>query len=189
MAASLLSEEGIPAHIHEHDVPAAITELLLRYLTDLPAYTGEFNYIEDLSGNRFKLGHTGFSAFSLAENPKEIRLAKFEMYRAVTGKEGGVEVNFHVRPGRVTLAKLGGRAVDGRLRMFIAGGEVVRPSEEMKKSSSGCFACIKPDAPIREFLHAIISEGVEHHLLLVHRDVRAELEAFCDISEIQKIVV
>ncbi|MEM2094717.1 MAG: hypothetical protein QXI32_05415 [Candidatus Bathyarchaeia archaeon] len=81
LAASLLSEEGIPAQIHEHDVPAEIT--------GLPAYTGEFNYIEDLPGNVFKLGHTGFSAFSLAESPKDIPLAKFDMYRVITGREWG----------------------------------------------------------------------------------------------------
>ena len=187
LAASLLSEEGIPAHLHEHDVPAAITELVLRYLTDLPSYTGEFNYIEDLTENKSKLGHTGFSAFSLAESPKDVRLTKFDMVRVITGREGGVEVKFHVKPGRVTFAKLGGRAVNGALRMFIAGGQVLEPSEEMKKSSGGCYACIKPDAPIQDFLHAIISEGVEHHLLLVHADVKAELNAFCDILGIQKI--
>ncbi|MEM2094718.1 MAG: hypothetical protein QXI32_05420 [Candidatus Bathyarchaeia archaeon] len=100
-----------------------------------------------------------------------------------------MEVNFHVRPSRVTLAKLGGRAVEGRLRMFIAGGEVVEPSEDMKKRSSGCYTCVRPDAPIRRFLHALVSEGIEHHILLVYADVRAELEAFCDILDIQKITV
>ena len=189
LAASLLSEEGIPAHIHEHDVPAAITELVLRYFTDLPAYTGEFNYVEDLVGNRSKLGHTGFSAFSLAGSSRDIRLTKYSMHKTLTGREGGVEVQFYVKPGRVTFAKLGGRAVDGRLSMFIAGGEVVEPSEEMKKSGSGCFACIRPDVPVQDFLDAIISGGVEHHILLVHADVRAELEAFCDILDIQKNTV
>ncbi len=188
LAAALLSEEGIPAQIHEHDIPAAITELILRYLTDLPSYTGEFNYIEDLVENRSKLGHTGYTAFSLAKAPRDIRLAKFTMHKQITGKEGGVEVQFHVKPGRVTFAKLGGRAVNGELSMFIAGGEVVEPSEKMKKSSSGCFACIRPDAPVQRFLDAIIKGGVEHHILLVHADVREELEAFCDILDIQKII-
>jgi len=189
LAAALLSEEGIPAQIHEHDVPAAITELILRYLTDLPSYTGEFNYIEDLAENRSKLGHTGFSAFSLAKTPGDIRLTKLSMHKTITGREGGVEVQFHVKPGRVTFAKLGGRAVNGQLSMFIAGGEVVEPSEKMKKSGSGCYACIRPDAQVQSFLDAIISGGVEHHILLVHADVRAELEAFCNILDIQKITV
>ncbi len=189
LAAALLSEEGIPAQIHEHDVPAAITELILRYLTDLPAYTGEFNYVEDLAENRSKLGHTGFTAFSLAKTPGDIRLTKYTMHKPITGKEGGVEVQFYVKPGRVTFAKLGGRAVNGQLSMFIAGGEVIEPSEKMKKSGSGCFACIRPDAPVQSFLDAIILGGVEHHILLVHADVRAELEAFCDILDIQKITV
>jgi L-fucose isomerase-like protein len=189
LAASLLSEEGIPAEIHEHDVPAAITELLLRYLTDLPSYTGEFNYIEDLAKNRSKLGHTGYTAFSLAETMGDIRLTRLSMHKSITGREGGVEVQFPVKPGRVTFAKLGGRAVNGRLSMFIARGEVVEPSEAMKKSGGGCFACIRPDAPVQSFLDAIITGGVEHHILLVHADIRPELEAFCDILDIDKITV
>lgn len=186
LAAALLSEEGIPSQIHEHDVPAAITELILRYLTDLPSYTGEFNFIDDLTANTAKLGHTGFSAFSLAKTRKNIKLETFGMVKTVTGREGGVEVLFYVKPGRVTFAKLGGRLVDGKLRMFIAEGEVVEPPEELR-DSGGCFAWIKPDVPMLEFLDTFISQGVEHHLLLVHANVAPELEAFCKISGIQAI--
>jgi L-fucose isomerase-like protein len=187
LASSLLSEEGIPCHVHEHDVPAAITELLLRYLTDLPSYTGELSFVQDLTSNTVILSHTGFTAFSLANKASEVTLSRFNMVKDVTGEEGGVEVQFAVKPGRVTLTKLGGRLVDGKLRMFIVGGEVVELPDEWR-GGDGCRACFKPDVPVRAFLDAWISQGVEHHVVVVHADVIAELKAFCAVKDIEAIL-
>jgi L-fucose isomerase-like protein len=83
---------------------------------------------------------------------------------------------FALKPGRVTLARLHRRALEGGVdgyALVVGGGEMVRAP----RSYGGTSGVIRFDRPAREVLDVVMRHGLEHHLCLVYGDVRSELRA------------
>ncbi len=171
-ALSTLSNEGFPAGC-EADVNGTVTMLLLQCLTGNPAYFADIFHIDEKENVIFTY-HCGAAATALAADASRVKLMKHPMGEGMT-------VEFPLKPGRVTLARLG--SLKGRYRMFVAGGEALKTEQIIR----GNPLRIRLDTDVSEFLGKVTSQGIEHHYLLAYGDLRKELAEFCDQLGIELI--
>ena len=94
----------------------------------------------------------------------------------------GVTLEFPLKPGRVTITRIT-RPVNGKSRILIAGGEVLRLSPKER----GNPAKIKLDDPLERFLDALVKGGVEHHLIMAYGDIRKELFLLSEVLDLEPI--
>jgi L-fucose isomerase-like protein len=183
---ALLSDEGT-ACLNECDIGSTITSLALYYLTGKQSFVGEAAFGDPVK-NTILIYHEGVAAFSLAERKEDIAITRAGIdFEIRAGKRDGVPVQFPVRPGRVTVTRLSGRPIEDRLRMIMTKGEVI--PLPTPPTGGACVANVRFDAPLKDVVNSWTDYGFEHHHLLVHDDVVAELSYLCDIIGVQKIVV
>ena len=85
----------------------------------------------------------------------------------------GVSCEFPLKPGRVTLMRIG-EDRDGGYRLFMAAGTALETEQLLR----GTPLQVKFDEKVSDLIETIIDEGVEHHYALIHGDVTAELKLF-----------
>jgi L-fucose isomerase-like protein len=170
---SRLSDEGIIG-VDECDVTGGITQLILYWLTGIPPFNGELSAILP---DAIQLWHCGAAPTKLASGWHDIHI------RDNSQVGGGVEVEFPLKPGRVTLAKLT-RPMGGKCSMLIATANAVEVSPRMR----GNLANIRLDVPIKKFVDAMVNEGVEHHIIVAYGDIKEELMMLCDMIDINQII-
>jgi len=181
-ALSRLSDEGVMAAC-EGDLTAAVSMLLLSKLTGSPAYLTDFLSME--RGQNTVLGfHCGAAASKLAapDATTELRLHD-DKTNPTSCWKAGVTVDFPVRPGRVTFARLG--EVRGSYRLVVMGGEALGAEMFVR----GNTIRVKMDTDVMEVLEKAIREGHEHHYVLAHGDVRGELAALADLIGIRCVTI
>jgi len=151
----------------EGDVWGTVSMLIERSLTGKYPMFADFIAIEE-EKNVGVCWHCGSAATCLAADPTKVCLSKHATVDG--GGKKGVIVNFPIRgEGPVTIARLG--VGPNGPRMFLAGGEAV---PAVQKLLGNPFA-IRFHSPVRRLLDTIIREGMEHHYVLVHAEVRSEL--------------
>jgi L-fucose isomerase-like protein len=150
----------------EGDVNAAVTVALLNSLTgNIPFFADVVAWDDETSA--FLLWHYG-AAPSLARSQEEIRY----------GSEGR-EVQFTIKPGKATFARLG--LQNGSFRLLTMAVEVLDKPVAIRRAG----AWIKTlENPAGEIMRHILDHGWEHHFILVHGDVRRELEVIARLSGI-----
>ena len=158
---SALGERGVAAAC-EADILGAVTMGLLSRLAGGPSYLGDLAAL-DRERDAAVFWHCGAGAFSLAAAP---------------GPRAGVHPNrglgftleFGLRPGRVTIARLGEGAAG--LRLLVGGGEVLDAPQRFL----GTTATVRLDGQSAEAAaRRLIEEGWEPHYALVYGDVREQL--------------
>jgi len=173
-ALSRLSDVGIPGGC-EGDVNATVTMLMLQRLTGQPIFLCDVFHLDD-EKNTILTYHCGAAGASLASKKSGITIRKHPL-------GCGATVEFPVKPGRVTIARLGNHA--GKYRMFITSGEAVRTRQVVR----GNPLEIRLDVKVEDFLRTVTTQGVEHHLLVVHGDWSEILSEICEIAGFEKIAV
>lgn len=158
---SRLATDGVAAGC-EGDVNGAVTSALLRELTE-----GGLTFAADLikvdpADNTGILWHCGAAPVELAAPDATVKFG-FDFSGV------GMNLEFTLKPGRVTVARLGYR--DGRYRLLVAGGESL-PTPLLAR---GTMALVRFDAPAQKLLDTIVMGGWEHHFSLVYGDVTAVL--------------
>jgi L-fucose isomerase-like protein len=173
-ALSRLSDAGIPGGC-EGDVNATVTMLTLQRLTGQPVFLCDVFHLDEKK-NTILTYHCGAAASSLASNKKEIAIRKH-------AQGIGATVEFPIKPGRVTIARMGSCA--GKYRMFIASGEAVRTKQIVR----GNPLEVRLDSKVDDFLRIVTSRGIEHHMLMVHGNWTDVLSEMCDIAGFERITV
>lgn len=95
----------------------------------------------------------------------------------------GVTVDFPVKPGRVTFARLG--EVKGVYRLIVMGGEALPPDLFVR----GNTLRVRMDTNVTEVLEKTIREGHEHHHVLAHGDLRDELSEVGKLLGIRTVLI
>ncbi len=186
LGCALLNDEGVIA-VQESDIPSTITALALYYFNKSAPYVGELAHA-DLAQNTCVLLHEGAISFSLVDNLNKITLNHAVLsVEKFHGRKGGVSVEGVAKPGRVTIAKIGGNPINGSIKMIITQGEVLSSSDSYGTGLSKVF--LKPDIGVKRLIDTWIDEGFEHHTVLTYGNLRAELEALCDIWQIEKVII
>jgi L-fucose isomerase-like protein len=173
-ALSRLSDAGIPGGC-EGDVNATVTMLTLQRLTGQPVFLCDVFHLDEKK-NTILTYHCGAAASSLASNSKEIAIRKHA--------EGiGATVEFPIKPGRITIARMGSCA--GKYRMFIASGEAI-PTKQIVRGNP---LEVRLDSKVDDFLKTVTSRGIEHHMLIVHGNWTEILGEMCEIAGFESITV
>ena len=174
LALSKLTEEGIMAGC-EGDITGVVSMLILNTLTGRPSFLGDFLKLDE-ENNAGLMYHCGASAAGLAENYSKVYLG---LNLATSIWKSGVTVEFSVKPGIATLARLG--ESKGEYRMIVTQGEILKAPMFCR----GNTVKMKFRTPVKEVLRELIKNGAEHHQILVHGDIRKELSEFGELAKIK----
>lgn len=155
-AMSMLSDELIPCSC-EADVNGTITQLVLQWLSGQPAFGADLVSV-DADEDVVVLWHCGLAPLSMADPATQPR-ATIHSNRKLP-----LLMEFPLRPGRVTVARLS--EAEGDYRLVVGGGEMVRAP----LSFSGTSGVLRFDRPAVEVLDVILREGLEHHISLTYGD-------------------
>ncbi len=191
-AMSMLGNEGCPASC-EADVNGTVTSLLLQALSGSQALIADLVSIEagangesaagdSANGDSGEEGGTGV-LWHCGLAPAAMADLEGEGIRATVHSNRKLPLlfEFALKPGRVTLARLHRRALQGGVEgyaLVVGGGEMVRAP----RSFGGTSGVIRFDRPARDVLDVVLRSGLEHHLCLVYGDVRAELRTFAELA-------
>ena len=154
---SRLGGQGLVAGC-EGDINGTITSFILQELAG-----GEPTFLADLvqvepGGNTGILWHCGVAPIELAAPGAAVRFGS--EFSGV-----GMNLEFSLKPGRITVARLG--MLHGRYRLLVTTGEAL-PTELLAK---GTMALIRFDPPVKQLVDTIINGGWEHHVSMVYGDV------------------
>lgn len=174
VANSYAIDMGIPTSC-EGDVNNAISMFILQRLTGNPAFFHEYTTFDEKQ-NTALVNHCGAGATKLATSLTDISLTTFPGGVAIEegGGVSGTLLDFWVKPGKATIARIAGR--NGTYRMHIAPCEVLVPSPKQQKDVlplgyEGLARAIIKVSNIEK----LIEDSLAHHCALAHGDVQDEL--------------
>ena len=159
---SILNDRGIYTGC-EGDIMGTISMLIARRLTGIHPFLTDFVSV-DRETNTGLMWHGGCSPIGLAD-PKQPK----HLFSHFAGGKG-VTAGFALKPGRVTLLRLGD---DGHnLRMLATTATALDTEMEVR----GTLSRVQFDCDGMAFLDEILSNGWEHHLVMAYGEIVPELE-------------
>lgn len=174
-AVGILNDRGIYTGC-EGDIMGTVSMLIARRLTGIHPFLTDFVSV-DRSENTGLLWHGGCAPVGLADprQPKHL----FTHFAA--GK--GVTAGFGLKPGRVTLLRLGD---DSRnLRMLAATGTALDSEMQVR----GTLSCVRFDSNAEEFLTEVLTNGWEHHLVMAYGEIVPDLNMVAKAINVPLTVV
>ena len=176
---ALLVEDGLPATC-EGDIPGLITAMMLRALTDQPAFFCDFINAED---DNVWFSSCGFIAPSLTEGEITVKRQIHEI-----GEQGAI-ISAAPKKGDVTIARLAQRP-EGKYAMHVASGTVEEGYLRKHIYAEGSHDHLFPIARVKLPYHSdrFLSDVVSNHYLLTWADCREDLEQLCHVMGIEMIV-
>ncbi len=141
-----------------------------------PAALGEIGHI-DPKNNCMYIDHEGSSAHSLAESVSDV---------CIQDGGDGTMVGFPFKPlPIVTITDICGTG--GNYRMLITKGSTREIDHKTwVEAGSKFLAMVKVDN-VQTLFDAMLSEGVDHHLLIKEGNVTPQLDYLCELLKIKKI--
>ncbi len=172
LALSKLNDEGIIAGC-EGDINAALSMLLLNYLTGRPTWMANpvsINY----ERNTLTIAHCTVPLNLIPDPGKTVLRSHFESGR-------GVAVQGPLAKGEVTLARLGGPSLD---RMMILYGEIV--DSDM---GYGYMCRTQAEVKLKGSVADFVDKSLGNHLALVPGDVFDKLIEVCALLRIEPLTI
>jgi L-fucose isomerase-like protein len=164
-AQGMLAESGTPATC-EADVLGAVTAVALEAASGRRAFVADL--VDAAADGTVAFWHCGQAAPDLAHPDEPVASTVHPNRRRPLLHE------FRLRPGRITIARLG--HADGGLRLALGGGEIL----DAPRPFTGTAAVARPDTPAEELVATVLAEGLDHHYGLVHGDVRGVMVALAE---------
>lgn len=158
----------------EADMGGAVTNAALKWISHGgTAYFADPVQVEE-DKNTITFWHCGFGAPSLASS-LPVPMGTHP------NRKVGPTMEFAVRPGRVTMCRIGKHK--GQYRMLIAGGEAL----DEPRRFQGTSAIVRPDCGAEAFASALARQGWEYHISFVHGDVSEELELLAEMLGMEAV--
>ena len=162
-AMSLLSDALTPSSC-EADVNGTITQLILGWISGEPAFGSDIAAF-DIEADEATLWHCGLAPLSMADPDAQPQATIH------SNREKPLLMQFPLKPGRVTIARLS--EATGEFRLVIGGGEMLKAPPAF----TGTSGIIRFDSGSAAAMDTILREGLEHHVSLTYGDHAAVLEA------------
>ena len=162
-AMSLLSDALTPCSC-EADVNGTITQLILQWISGEPTFGSDIVAF-DAEADEATLWHCGLAPLSM-RHPDAQPEATIH-----SNREKPLLMQFPLKPGRVTIARLS--EATGEFRLVIGGGAMVNAPPAF----TGTSGIIRFDSGAAAVMDAIIREGLEHHVSIAYGDHQDTLEA------------
>jgi L-fucose isomerase-like protein len=169
-SSSMLNDSLIPASC-ETDVNGTITQLILQWISGAPVFDTDIVSF-DMDADTAVFWHCGKAPLSMADPEVQPRATIH------SNRQKPLLMEFPLKPGRVTLARLSEATND--FRLVIGSGEIVRAPI----SFTGTSGVIRFSHSARKVLDTLLGEGLEHHLALVYGDHVAALHAFAQMVNV-----
>jgi L-fucose isomerase-like protein len=169
-AMSMLSDELLPCSC-EADVNGTITQLILQWISGEPAF-GTDVVSFDLEDNTAVVWHCGLAPLTMADPEVQPRATVH------SNRKLPLLMEFPLKPGRVTLARLS--EATGDFRLVVGSGEMQRAPI----CFSGTSGVLRFDQPARQVFETMLGEGLEHHLSLTYGNHMPALEALARLLEL-----
>jgi len=147
----------------EGDVLGTLTMLIAQRLCGIPAVLTDLISVERDS-NTGLFWHIGCAPLCLAA-PNQPR----HLYAHFAGGKG-LTAGFALRPGRLTILRLGDDG-HGRLRLLATTGRAL----ETEMAIRGTVSQVAFDSDVGAFLDELLTNGWEHHLILAYGDIVPDL--------------
>ena len=162
-AMSLLSDQFTPSSC-EADVNGTITQLILQWISGEPAFGSDIVAF-DTAKDEATLWHCGLAPLSMCD-PEVHPQATIH-----SNREKPLLMQFPLKPGRVTIARLS--EATGEFRLVIGGGEMLKaPPAFTGTSGIICF-----DSGAATAMDTIMRQGLEHHVSIAYGDHQGALAA------------
>lgn len=169
-AMSMMSNESKPCSC-EADVNGTITQLILQWLSDEPAFGTDIVSF-DVEDDSAVLWHCGLAPLSMADPDYTPEAALH------SNRQKPLLMQFPLKPGRVTIARLSEAGND--LKLVIGSGMMLkRPS-----AFSGTSGTLRFDRGAQAAMDTILHEGLEHHVAITYGDHVDALTALARIMDI-----
>jgi L-fucose isomerase-like protein len=174
---SLLMDIDNLAAVPENDGLGAITQLMMRYLTEqVGAYFEFYEFLKD----RLLIGVPDFVPAAVVDGKVRARISRFGLLSS------GVLNISKIKTGRVTLCRLASRGE--RYRMHMVAGEAVapRPWEEAgwdqpAPQLPGLEVIL--DDPVKDFAQKVLGQ----HYILAYGDHRGQLVDLCALLGVEVV--
>ena len=179
LPASWLADEGMVLDT-EGDIGHTVLLYALYHMGKAgPAALSEIGSY-DMRENCFYLDHEGSSAHSLAEDPSQVYIQE--------GGEGTM-VGFPFKPlPKVTISDICGN--NGRYKVLILTGSTAKIDREVwVEAGSKLLIKVKFEKEVEQIFNRMLTEGVDHHLLVKEGDLSADLGDLCDILGMEKVII
>lgn len=160
-AMSLMSDQRIPCSC-EADLNGTVTQLILQTLSGEPAFGTDLVHM-NLEDDTAIFWHCGLAPLSMADPKTKPRGIVH------TNRKLPLLMEFSLKPGEITLARLSEASVDFQL---VFGKANMLESERQFSGTSGL---VRFEKPARKVLDTIMTNGLEHHLSLTYGNFTAEL--------------
>lgn len=162
-AQGLLTSLGIPAQC-EADAYGAITALLLQWSTGSTAFTADLVDI-DVEADTAVVWHCGLAPFDMAATDVRPRGTVH------SNRQLPLVSEFALTAGAVTIARLSQSR--NTIRLVVGSGQML----DAPRPFSGTAGTLEFSRPVRQVLHTVMSEGLEHHYGLSYGDGTAQLRS------------
>jgi L-fucose isomerase-like protein len=155
----------------EADINGTVTQLMLQILADAPAFGTDMVGV-DQAKDLLALWHCGLAPFSMAD-PNMPAQGGIHSNRKVP-----LVMDFPLKPGDITFARVS--QATGDLRLVIGKGEMLATP----KPFSGTSGTLKLEISSKQFLDALLHEGLEHHISIAYGNHLNSLIAFAKLAQI-----
>jgi len=177
LPSSWLADEGIVLDT-EGDIGHTVLMTILNQLKPGPTALAE---IGSMAGNTIYLAHEGSSAHSLTEDISQVQIS-------ASGESGCfVGTPLKAMP-EVTMVNLCGRENSYRMLVTKVSTEPVT-HQEWVDGGSKFFAKVNLSGEAVEKFNKMLSEGIDHHLLLKEGDLVEQLVDLCDLIKIKIVEI
>lgn len=176
---STLTGSGIPSAC-EGDVYGALTMLTAHALSRSdPFFCDLISF--DRQGDTGVYWHCGAAPLSLC---KTGCVPQFRQHSIMDGGDKkGVTVEFPLKPGPVTVTRIGENQAGTGYRMLVIGGEAIDTTQLVR----GNPLTVRFERPAQEIANGLIERGFEHHFVVSYGDIREELRLFCKLLDIELV--
>lgn len=169
-----LAAAGVPAQC-ERDVNGGATMLLMQALGARDTYLADVVRVDGAAGTA-TFWHCGLAPAGLAADPADAT-QDTHCNRGI-----GVVGNFPLRPGRVTIARIGWLR-DGTYRLFLAGGQALPGPNRFKGNSVD----VRLDRDAAATVRTIVDRGFEHHTVLAWAELRPQLRRAAQVLGLELV--
>jgi len=174
-----MTDAGIPTAC-EGDMYGAVAMMMVKHLSGSDAFFCDLISFEQ-SGDTGVFWHCGAAPRSLCKPGCVPELRKHSIIDG--GDKKGIAAEFPLKPGPVTVIRIGDTRDGKGFRLLSIGGEGL----DTKQLLHGTPLTVRFNRPAAELVEKLVDSGFEHHYVLCHGDIRAELQQFAKLLDLELI--
>ncbi|MFA5204152.1 MAG: hypothetical protein WC708_07080 [Lentisphaeria bacterium] len=174
-----MTNSGVPTAC-EGDMYGALAMLMVKNLSGSDAFFCDLISFNQ-GGDTGVFWHCGAAPRSLCKAGCVSELHKHSIIGG--GGKKGIAVEFPLKPGPVTVIRIGDTQDGTGYRLLSISGDGL----DTKQLLHGTPLTVRFNRPANELVEKLVDSGFEHHYVLCHGDIRAELRQFAKLLDLELI--